>query len=81
MSSELPPAPIPPPNDNAQGNGDDATCKEELQRDGVEDLTLDEETDEQPVVAHNDVVRSTCHTFIPLAYFVVVTPKWTLKEQ
>uniref|UniRef100_A0A2A4K6G4 BTB domain-containing protein n=1 Tax=Heliothis virescens TaxID=7102 RepID=A0A2A4K6G4_HELVI len=59
MSNELPAAPLPPPNDNAQGNGDDgATCKEELQRDGVEDLTLDDEPDEQPAVAHNDVVRN-----------------------
>ncbi|XP_022830337.1 longitudinals lacking protein-like isoform X6 [Spodoptera litura] len=59
MSSEIPPVPIPPPNDNAQGNGEDAApCKEELQRDGVEDLTLDEETDDQPAVAHNDVVRN-----------------------
>ncbi|KAF9406433.1 hypothetical protein HW555_013189 [Spodoptera exigua] len=59
MSSEIPPVPIPPPNDNAQGNGEDtAPCKEELQRDGVEDLTLDEETDDQPAVAHNDVVRN-----------------------
>lgn len=65
MSSEIPPVPIPPPNDNAQGNGEDAApCKEELQRDGVEDLTLDEETDDQPAVAHNDVVRSKCRCIV-----------------
>lgn len=64
MSNELPPVPIPPPNDNAQGNGDDGPCKEEMQRDGVEDLTLDEEPDEQPVVAHNDVVRSKCQLYL-----------------
>ncbi|XP_075978622.1 longitudinals lacking isoform X4 [Anticarsia gemmatalis] len=60
MSTEGPPSlPLPPPNDNAQGNGDDQPqCKEELPRDGVEDLTLDEEADEQPAVAHNDVVRN-----------------------
>ncbi|CAB3260180.1 unnamed protein product [Arctia plantaginis] len=60
MSTEGPPSlTLPPPNDNAQGNGDDQPqCKEEVQRDGVEDLTLDEETDDQPAVAHNDVVRN-----------------------
>lgn len=59
---------LPPPNDNAQGNGDDQPqCKEEVQRDGVEDLTLDEEADDQPAVAHNDVVRSEyLHTPIAL---------------
>lgn len=55
-----PPHPAhPAPADNPQGNGDDqAQCKEESPRDGVEDLTLDEEAEEQPPVGHNDVVRS-----------------------
>ncbi|XP_041987693.1 zinc finger and BTB domain-containing protein 17 isoform X2 [Aricia agestis] len=35
--------------------GDDVPCKEELSRDGVEDLTLDEDPD---APAHNDVVRN-----------------------
>lgn len=60
MSTELTSTPvIPAPIENPQGNGDDqAQCKEEVPRDGVEDLTLDEEAEEQPPVGHNDVVRS-----------------------
>lgn len=49
---------IPPANDNATGNGEEPQCKEEVPRDGVEDLTIDEEADDQPAVTHNDVVRS-----------------------
>ncbi|KAM3957741.1 uncharacterized protein ACR2FA_008254 isoform 2-T2 [Aphomia sociella] len=50
--------PLPPANDNAQGNGDETQCKEEVARDGVEDLTLDEEAEEQPTATQNDVVRN-----------------------
>ncbi|KAL0822847.1 hypothetical protein ABMA28_004841 [Loxostege sticticalis] len=59
MSSEGPPVPIQAPVvDPPQGNGDEAQCKEEVPRDGVEDLTLDEEAEEPPAVGHNDVVRN-----------------------
>ncbi|XP_050351422.1 longitudinals lacking protein isoform X5 [Nymphalis io] len=52
-ASPAPPAPAPP-----DARDEPAPLKEELSRDGVEDLTLDEEADEQPAVAHNDVVRN-----------------------
>ncbi|XP_026325218.1 longitudinals lacking protein, isoforms A/B/D/L-like isoform X2 [Hyposmocoma kahamanoa] len=55
---EVPVLNLPPANDNATGNGDEAHCKEEAPRDGVEDLTIDEEADDQPAVTHNDVVRN-----------------------
>ncbi|XP_059050754.1 longitudinals lacking protein-like isoform X1 [Achroia grisella] len=58
MSTETAPVPIPPATDTAQGNGDETQCKEEVARDGVEDLTLDEEAEEQPTATHNDVVRN-----------------------
>ncbi|XP_028170162.1 longitudinals lacking protein-like isoform X1 [Ostrinia furnacalis] len=59
MSSEGPPVPIQAPViEPPQGNGDEAPCKEEVPRDGVEDLTLDEEAEEPPAVGHNDVVRN-----------------------
>lgn len=67
MSSEGPPVPIQAPVvDPPQGNGDEAQCKEEVPRDGVEDLTLDEEAEEPPAVGHNDVVRSkySCYYFV-----------------
>lgn len=57
--SPAPAPPPPPPAELTHGNGDEPpSCKEENARDGVEDLTLDEEADDQPAVAHNDVVRS-----------------------
>ncbi|XP_063363318.1 B-cell CLL/lymphoma 6 member B protein-like isoform X4 [Cydia amplana] len=56
MSVEVP-APIPQPAE-VHGNGEEPPCKEENARDGVEDLTLDEEAEEPPAVAHNDVVRN-----------------------
>lgn len=59
MSTEVVAPTVPLPADSAQGNGDDQTqCKEEVTRDGVEDLTLDEEAEDQPPATHNDVVRS-----------------------
>ncbi|XP_061715424.1 longitudinals lacking protein-like isoform X3 [Cydia pomonella] len=56
MSVEVP-APVPQPAE-VHGNGEETPCKEENARDGVEDLTLDEEAEEPPAVAHNDVVRN-----------------------
>lgn len=47
-STESTPVPAPEP--------EDLPLKEEVSRDGVEDLTLDEEA--EPSVTHNDVVRS-----------------------
>lgn len=44
------------PASNSNGCSNEPHCKEETARDGVEDLTLDEEPEEPP--AHNDVVRS-----------------------
>ncbi|XP_031768612.1 longitudinals lacking protein isoform X1 [Galleria mellonella] len=59
MSTETTPiVPLAPNNDSAQGNGEETQCKEEVARDGVEDLTLDEEAEEQPTATHNDVVRN-----------------------
>lgn len=58
------PIALPPANDNAQSNGEDAQLKEETTRDGVEDLTLDEEAEDSPAVTHNDVVRSELHLFV-----------------
>ncbi|XP_013188422.2 longitudinals lacking protein isoform X1 [Amyelois transitella] len=52
------PAPAPPAAPAPQGNGDEPACKQEAARDGVEDLTLDEEMEEQAPPTHNDVVRS-----------------------
>ncbi|KAJ0178547.1 hypothetical protein K1T71_006370 [Dendrolimus kikuchii] len=52
------PAGAAPPADAAAGNGDAPPCKEEMARDGVEDLTLDEDHDEHPPPTHNDVVRN-----------------------
>ncbi|CAH0729445.1 unnamed protein product, partial [Brenthis ino] len=58
MSTEAT-TPMPSQTDSNQGNGDDQVpLKEEVSRDGVEDLTLDEEAEEQPSVPHNDVVRN-----------------------
>ncbi|XP_064073401.1 zinc finger and BTB domain-containing protein 17 isoform X2 [Vanessa tameamea] len=52
------PAPAPAPAAPPAPADEPAPLKEELSRDGVEDLTLDEEADDQPAVAHNDVVRN-----------------------
>ncbi|XP_045496060.1 longitudinals lacking protein isoform X1 [Colias croceus] len=53
LSSEAPPvAPVPAPEPT-----EDVACKEEVSRDGVEDLTLDEEAGDQ-TAQHNDVVRN-----------------------
>ncbi|CAH2091525.1 unnamed protein product [Euphydryas editha] len=51
-------APAPPPPAASPPPPEPAPLKEELSRDGVEDLTLDEEHDDQPNVTHNDVVRN-----------------------
>ncbi|XP_047993697.1 longitudinals lacking protein, isoforms F/I/K/T-like isoform X1 [Leguminivora glycinivorella] len=56
MSVEIPPVVQQPAE--IHGNGEEPPCKEENARDGVEDLTLDEEAEEPPAVAHNDVVRN-----------------------
>ncbi|XP_053606421.1 longitudinals lacking protein-like isoform X1 [Plodia interpunctella] len=53
-SAEVAPAAAAP---EPQGNGEEHACKEEAARDGVEDLTLDEEADDPPPT-HNDVVRN-----------------------
>nr|XP_026499935.1 modifier of mdg4-like isoform X2 [Vanessa tameamea] len=52
------PAPAAAPAAPPAPADEPAPLKEELSRDGVEDLTLDEEADDQPAVAHNDVVRN-----------------------
>ncbi|XP_034831693.1 longitudinals lacking protein, isoforms A/B/D/L-like [Maniola hyperantus] len=57
-STDLPAVLPTPATDATQGNGDEVPMKEEVSRDGVEDLTLDEEAEEQPSVTHNDVVRN-----------------------
>ncbi|XP_023934586.1 longitudinals lacking protein, isoforms J/P/Q/S/Z [Bicyclus anynana] len=56
--ASIDPTVVPALTDATQGNGEELPMKEEVSRDGVEDLTLDEEAEEQPSVKHNDVVRN-----------------------
>ncbi|XP_049874597.1 protein jim lovell isoform X2 [Pectinophora gossypiella] len=46
------------PDTNTNNSSEPPACKEETHRDGVEDLTIDEDAEEHPPVAHNDVVRN-----------------------
>ncbi|GBP33540.1 hypothetical protein EVAR_28695_1 [Eumeta japonica] len=65
VSTEMPvpilPLPIPTaPDTIATANIDDLNqCKEEVQRDGVDDLIVDEEAEDKPAPAPNDIVRTT----------------------